>query len=221
MTSDANGLPDVFTAYATEGLSTVAESYPVVAKKLAIAAAKWADDLSTEDCQAVGLLCRDAFISFSNAIYSPDFLPSGETPPAADAATKKIRLTLSHFGQMTNSESLRKVASDAMDHSFKVHHDLDATPENARRCLIFTTVALTELTLLMREAIKNSEFFKKYAFYKCSTCGSTQLEEDVDVEYDRDGAVSGTVFVYCKNCGANDPGPSKIAFLRDALNLAA
>jgi len=187
--------------YLAGGQEKLKAAYPDVWGKLD----KAIDDLKTatepEHYQAIGLLCRDAMILFANAIFSPDFVPKGqELPPEGDAKTR-MKMTLQHFGQLAGSENLRKLTKAVWDYAVGLQHNQGATAGEARRTALFTALALVEVASVVETATKNEQWVKKYGVYKCDACGSTKLEEDVAVDYDKDHVVHGTPYLVCSNCG--------------------
>ena len=187
--------------YLTKGLDKLKAAYPGVWGKLDKAIADLKTATEPEQYQTIGLLCRDAVIVFANAIFSPDFTPDGQQPPAQDDAKAQIEITLQHFGQLAGSEEIRKLTRAVVAYAMRLHHNQDSSAPEAHRTLLFTTLTLIELAGLIETATKNEQWVKKYGVYKCDACGSTKLEEDVEVDYDGPDMMHGTVYLVCSNCG--------------------
>ena len=187
--------------YLAEGQEKLKVAYSDVWGKLD----KAIDDLKTatepEHYQAIGLLCRDAMILFAKAVFSPDFVPKGEGLPAEDNAKARIEMTLQHFGQLAGSEEIRKLTKAVVAYAMRLHHNQHPSPDEARRTVLLTTLALMELAALVETATKNEQWVEKYSVYKCDACGSTKLEEDVAADGDKDGIVHGTPYLVCSSCG--------------------
>lgn len=182
--------------YLAEGQKKLKAAYSDVWGKLD----KAIDDLKTatepEHYQAIGLLCRDAMILFANAIFSPDFTPEGQELPAQDNAKTRIEMTLQHFGQLAGSEEIRKLTKAVVAYAMRLHHNQDATAEEARRALLFTTTAILELATLVERATENLDLVQRWGVYKCGGCGSTQLVEEHCGDYDGPGPS----FLICQKC---------------------
>lgn len=187
--------------YLAEGQEKLKAAYPEVSGKLDLAIDRLKTATQPEHYQAIGIHCRDAMIVFANAIFSPDFVPKGQNLPAEDNANARIEMTLQHFGQMAGSQQIRKLTKSVVAYAMRLHHNQAPSLDDARRALLFTTVALIELAGLMDTATRNEQWVKKYGVYKCDACGSTRLEEDVAVDYDKDHIVHGTPYLVCSNCG--------------------
>jgi len=182
--------------YLAEGQEKLKAAYPDVWAKLDSAQTLLGEAKSSEDYQAIGIHCRDAMIVFANAIFSPDFVPEGQRVPAEDHAKARIEMTLQHFGQLAGSEEIRKLTKAVVAYAMRLHHNQDATAEEARRALLFTTAALIELTALIETATKNEQWVQKWGVYKCGGCGSTQLVEEHCDDYDGPGPS----FLICQKC---------------------
>jgi len=194
------GLNKLWSNRLAEVRGLLASRYPLVDEKVSLAERRLASATNAEDFQQVGLICRDIWIEFARAIYSDDFVPSGQDAPSVDQVNRRIELTLSYFGQF-DSRELRQLVKAIFAYTQRLQHNREANPTEATRCLLVTALALGEMILLIEEAAKSIEWFQRYGVYKCQACGSTKLEEDVAVDYDKDGAMSGTPYLFCTNCG--------------------
>ncbi|HKZ50985.1 MAG TPA: hypothetical protein VJ256_04435, partial [Dehalococcoidia bacterium] len=76
--------------YLDAGLEGLGDRYPDVWNRLERAKTRLRDSDSPDDYQSVGLLCRDAWIAYADAIFSPDFVPDGAEIPTKDETHKKI-----------------------------------------------------------------------------------------------------------------------------------
>jgi len=181
--------------YLGEGGEKLKAAYPEVWGKLDLATEQLKTATQPEHYQAIGVLCRDAMILFANAIFSPDFVPEGQKLPAEDHAKARIDMTLQHFGQLAGSEEIRKLTRAVVAYAMRLHHNQDASDQEARRTALFTTLALTELAALIETATRKERWVQKYGVYKCPACGSTELQEDWFVEYD-----AGWQYLWCTKC---------------------
>jgi hypothetical protein len=86
---------------------------------------------TSEDCQAVGLLCRDLFRSLADATFEEEQVPSGGTVPGpADAVARLGHVVNAHAPSDANRE-IRKVIKATFDLANKVQHDQAATLQQA------------------------------------------------------------------------------------------
>jgi len=192
---------DALAEYVDAGLQNLKGKYSEVRVKLDVARDRLADVSSPEDCQAVGLICRDAMIRFANAIFSPDFVPEGSEVPAEDRAGARIDMSLQHFGQMAGSAEIRRFTKTVVAYAMRLHHSQDATQEQAQRTVLYTTLALIELAALMEAVTRSEKWVQQYGVYKCDNCASTKLTEDVVVDVDSHGVQSATKLLVCSQCG--------------------
>lgn len=192
---------DPLQAYIEAGLQRLKDRYSDVHAKLDLARVGLTEASSSEEYQAIGLLCRDAMIMFANAIFSPDFIPESEETPAEDRAMPRIEATLAHFGEMAGSEEQRRLARAVLAYAMRLHHNQEAAREEAQRALVFTTLVLTELAGLMEKATQGVQWVETYGRYKCPVCGSTELDEDEIVDYDADiGPILAARYLACGKC---------------------
>jgi hypothetical protein len=68
--------------------------------------------------------------------------------------------------------------------------------EEARRTLLFTKIAITELATLVGRATENLDLVQRYGVYKCGGCGSTQVVEEHYPDYEGPGPS----FLICQKC---------------------
>jgi hypothetical protein len=194
-------MPDALLQYFEKALNRLSETLPATHGKLALARERLADASRPEDFQTIGIFCRDAIMSLAEAVFSPDFVSSAAKLPPKDKAMPKIDATLAHFGEMAGSEKLRRLARAVLAYALRLQHNAQATSQEAERTVIFTTLALIELAGLVETATANLAFVQRYGVYKCQSCGSTALEEDVAVDVDKEGNPSGTKLLACSMCG--------------------
>jgi hypothetical protein len=182
--------------YLAEGLDKLKATYPDVWSKLDLAADRLKTATGSEDYQAVGLICRDAMILFANAIFSPDFISESEDIPPEDKAMPRIETTLAHFGELAGAEAQRRLTRAALAYAIRLQHNQVATAEEARRMLLFTKIAITEVAALVERATENLDLVQRYGVYKCGGCGSTEVVEEHYADYEGPGPS----FLICQNC---------------------
>jgi len=109
---------------------------------------RYATAQTSEDCQAVGLLCRDIFRSLADATFDESHVPAGEaTPGPADAVARLGFVVDAHAPGETNEE-LRKVIKATRDLANKVQHQQVATVQQAA-LVAEATVAAVNLTRIL------------------------------------------------------------------------
>lgn len=192
---------DDFTRYIEDGLQGLQSRYPEARNKLELACLRLAEASSPEDYQSIGILCRDAMITFANAIFSPEFTPQDEKVPNWDDTSKRVELTLQHFGQMTGTREVRDLAKKVVAYAMRLHHNQHGSHQEARRTLLYTTLALIELADLVETGTRNNEWVQNFGAYKCQACGSTKLETFENVELNDEGfPASAWEFLMCMQC---------------------
>jgi hypothetical protein len=87
--------------------------------------------LTVEDFQAIGLLCRDVFVSLAEAIFEPDrHSRAGEEPPTA--LRDQLFAVIEHEAPGAANRELRALLKASIDYANKVQHDRAATRDQAR-----------------------------------------------------------------------------------------
>jgi hypothetical protein len=113
---------------------------------------RYTSALTTEDFQAVGLLCRDIFVSLDEAVFdSTQHVPDGEEPP--DQLVDRLLAVVEHEASGASNKELRGLLKSNIDYANKVQHDRAATRRQAR---IVAEVTMTCVTLF-RELLRPEE----------------------------------------------------------------
>jgi hypothetical protein len=87
--------------------------------------------LTVEDFQAVGLLCRDVFVSLAEAIFdAARHTAEGEEAPTA--IRDQLFAVIEHEAAGAANRELRALQKAAIDYANKVQHDRSATRDQAR-----------------------------------------------------------------------------------------
>lgn len=101
---------------------------------------------SEEQCQAVGLLCRDTIITLAQAVYNPDKHPSPDgVKPSPTDAKRMLEGYISAELSGGENETLRKYAKSTLDLANTLTHKRTATKRDASLC---ATAALSVINLI-------------------------------------------------------------------------
>jgi hypothetical protein len=96
--------------------------------------------LTVEDFQAIGLLCRDVFISLAEAIFDPGRHAKGKEPPSA--LRDQLFAVIEHEAAGAANKELRAFLKATIDYANKVQHDRAATRQQARAVAEATIAAV-------------------------------------------------------------------------------
>ena len=104
---------------------------------------------TSEDCQAIGLLCRDLFRSLADATFDESHVRAGEPVPGpADAVARLDFVVDAHTPGDTNRET-RKVIKATFDLANKVQHRQTATLRDAALVAEATVAAVNLVRILV------------------------------------------------------------------------
>jgi hypothetical protein len=108
---------------------------------------RYAVALTVEDFQAVGLLCRDIFVSLSEAVFAPErHVPTGSQAPATLRDT--LFAVVQHEASGAANKELRALLKANIDYANKVQHDRTATRNQARAVAEATIATVTLIRVL-------------------------------------------------------------------------
>lgn len=104
-----------------------------------------------EDCQAIGLLCREVIISLAQAVYDPSIHESldGVKPSATDAN----RMLEGYIGHAFPGESFKEVRAHArasLALALNLQHRRTATPQLAALCVEATASTTAVIAIIAR-----------------------------------------------------------------------
>lgn len=112
---------------------------------------RYATARTVEDFQAVGLLCRDIFVSLADAAFDPDrHVPGGEAAP--ESVSERLYAVCDFEAPGASNKELRKLLKAGIDFANKVQHDRMATVEDAA-IVAEATVASVRLVKLLTFAV--------------------------------------------------------------------
>jgi len=111
---------------------------------------RFATARTAEDFQAVGLLCRDVFISLADATFDrPAHLPDGEDVPGPADAKRKLSFTVDAVAAGESNRELRGVFKATFDLANKVQHARAGTLDQAAIVAEATVASVNLLRVLM------------------------------------------------------------------------
>lgn len=90
-----------------------------------------------EDSQAIGLLCRDIFVSLADAAHEP-----AAHGPADSSAVDRLNAVVEVAGGGSTNAGLRKLLKATVDFANKVQHQRTATSKKAGICAEATVAAV-------------------------------------------------------------------------------
>ncbi|TET25140.1 MAG: hypothetical protein E3J73_06935 [Candidatus Bathyarchaeum sp.] len=187
MTDLWKGIVDLLTQYINEHNATVA-------RQLATAMDQLLKSSSVEEFKQTGVTIRDAWIEYSQSIFSCEFRASGVSEISLSDAKKMIKYSLENA--KGNTEDLIKMSHAAYDLCNKLQHDMNATFDMALQCISSSALCMGLIHLTML----HSELLVQRPYYKCPNCGSLKLETREHWEPDVDGAFKVNKLT-CAECG--------------------
>ena len=111
---------------------------------------------SQYDWKKIAFACRDVLIDFSEAIYKPEYLPSGEKVPTRDQTKNKIRITL--LAKLGNSKTEeRRLIETQIEYSDRLidfvnkHLHQYASKGDAQKCIIYTYLTISDILKLIEK----------------------------------------------------------------------
>jgi hypothetical protein len=123
--------------------------WPRVDHQLSQLRERYATAQTSEDCQAVGLLCRDVLRSLADATFDTSHGRAGENVLGpADAVARLGFVVDAHALGETNRET-RKVIKATLDLANKVQHDQSATLQQAALVAEATVAAVNLMRILV------------------------------------------------------------------------
>jgi hypothetical protein len=110
---------------------------------------RYATAQTSEDFQAIGLLCRDVLRSLADATFDESRVPAGQSIPGpADAVARLGFVVDAHAPGETNRET-RKVIKATLDLANKVQHDQAATLQQAALIAEATMASVNLIRILV------------------------------------------------------------------------
>jgi hypothetical protein len=91
---------------------------------------RYATVRTIEDCQAIGLLCRDVLRSLADATFRDGLVPQAQVPAPADAVAR-LGYVVDAYAPGAGSREIRKMVKAHLDLANAVQHDQDATLRDA------------------------------------------------------------------------------------------
>ena len=109
--------------------------------------------------QQVAFGCRDIIQDFTDALYNPEYLPEGESPPKKSETKRKLKFILKH--KLNNSKNTeRELLEGLIEYLYKyfdcineliqkgVHKDIEKS--DAERCLLYTYLFVADVLRLTK-----------------------------------------------------------------------
>ena len=115
---------------------------------------------TAEDFQAIGLFCRELFISPGEATFDEDeHLPDGEDLPGPADAKRRLGFTVDAVAGGESNRERRAVIKASFDLANKVQHARTATPDEAATVAeaTVTSVSLMRVLILGATPIEEPE----------------------------------------------------------------
>lgn len=164
-------------------LQPLCDKHPLVARKLSMATEQLQRASSIEEYQQVGILVRDAWIEFTQKLFSVTFVPQGAEIPSNSDVKKMIEYTVMHWA--SRPQQLMRVSKALIDLANEVHHKRTIDVYSAKWCLLTTLFVMIVMLDLDSQYDKLAD--RKY--YRCPSCGSLNLsyKKDQEVYYDGPG----------------------------------
>ncbi|HEU5371098.1 MAG TPA: hypothetical protein VFU51_01785 [Gaiellaceae bacterium] len=106
---------------------------------------RYATAETREDCQAVGLLCRDIFRSLADATFQESHVRAGQVVPGPADAVARLGFVVDALAPGETNREKRKVIKATFDLANKVQHDRTATLDLAA---IVAETTLTAVNLV-------------------------------------------------------------------------
>lgn len=167
----------ILTGHLEDGLSRLEATYPNVHRYIEFAARALETARVSHEFQAIGISCRDAFITFADRIFSLDFSDSGEHVDQ-NRTNVRIDITLRHYGKSRSTGRLRRLARDIQAQAQSLQHDRDASREAASWVLFYSAAVLIELGDIIEAATARSPLKRRYGHVICPECHTTDLYEE-------------------------------------------
>ena len=108
--SDGHPTPTLM-GHLEDRLCRLEAAYPQVYRHIELALGQLADAQVSGEFQTVGISCRDAFITFAEQVFSPDFNESGSSVYQGQT-NARIELTLRHYGKEQGTHRLKRLVKD-------------------------------------------------------------------------------------------------------------
>ena len=174
--SDGHPTPTLM-GHLEDGLCRLEAAYPKVYRHIELALGQLADARVSGEFQTVGISCRDAFITFAEQVFSPDFSKSASSVHK-EQTNIRIELTLRHYGKEQGTHRLKRLVKDVQAQAQSLQHNRAASRESAWWVLFYSTAALIELSDLMEAATGKYPLQRRYGHVICPECHSTDLYEE-------------------------------------------
>lgn len=102
-----------------------------------------------EDCQAIGLLCREVIISLAQAVYDPAIhaAPDGVKPSITDA-NRMLEAFVAHQFPGESSKEVRAHARASLALALNLQHRRTATPQLAALCVEATSSTVAVVAII-------------------------------------------------------------------------
>jgi hypothetical protein len=110
---------------------------------------RFATARSVEDFQALGLLCRDIFISLAEATFADEHLPKGEEIPGSADAKRRLAMVVDAVAAGVPNRELRVLLKANLDLANKVQHTRAATLDEAAIVAEATVVSVNLMRVLI------------------------------------------------------------------------
>lgn len=159
------------------------EKHTLAARKLAMAIEQLRNASSTEEHQQVGILVRDAWIEFTQKLFSPRFVPQGAEIPSPSDAKRMIEHTVARWP--SRPDQLIRLSKTLLDLANEVQHKRTVDAYSAKWCLLGTLLAM----IMMLDLDSQHDRLADRRYYRCPRCGSLDLlcEKGCEVDYDGPG----------------------------------
>lgn len=140
------------------GLQPAQTGWVAVDSQLGQLRERYARAETTDDYKAVGLLCRDIFLSVAKETFSEDeHLPRGGTLPGSADAVARLNLVVDALAPGQSNREVRKVIKATVDLANKVQHDQSATEALAALVAEATVTAVNLIRILVLGANEVAE----------------------------------------------------------------